>query len=109
MEIIDVPDRSRVGRPPDGSMTILEGSYQIHGATITLVELRRYVERRDDRGAYSLITARIRAGSHLIEMVYDEGYWGEDALERAAEFLRSQMGVAGLVLRAVVAIRDAAG
>lgn len=109
MDIVDVPGTGRTSRPPDGAVTILEGSYEVEGITVHLVELRQYIERRDDLGAYSLITAMVRAGSHSIEMVYDEGYRGEDALDRAKEFLVSQMGVSGLVLRAVIAIRDAAG
>ncbi len=109
VDIVDAPVTGRAGRPPDRAATILEGSYQVEGATVHLVELRQYVERRDDRGTYSLITAMVRAGPHSIEMLYDEGYRGEDALDRAREFLVSQMGVSGLVLRAVMAIRDAAG
>lgn len=109
MDIVDVPGAGRTSRPPDGAVIILEGSYDVQGYTVHLVELRQYIERRDDLGAYSLITAMVRAGPHSIEMVYDEGYRGEDALDRAKEFLVSQMGISGLVLRAVIAIRDAAG
>ena len=40
-------------------------------------------------------------------MMYDEGFRGEDSLKRTAEFVTSNMGISALILRSVIALRDA--
>ena len=39
-------------------------------------------------------------------MIYDEGFRGDDSLSRAKEFLISNLGISGLILRSVIALRE---
>ena len=91
-------------RDPDETILIMEGSYNMHDITVCRIELRRYIIRHDKLGTYSVITAHIHINDDTIEMRYDEGYRGDDALSRAAAFLRDMVGVSGLVLRARIAL-----
>ena len=75
----------RVARPPDKARVLMEGSMQNQGFSISKIELRQYVERRDDKlGDYSLLTAVVETDRGGVEMRYDEGFRGPDALESAA-------------------------
>jgi hypothetical protein len=48
----------RVARPPDKSKILMAGAMQNQGYSISKIELRQYVERREDKlGDYSLLTA----------------------------------------------------
>jgi hypothetical protein len=38
-------------------------------------------------------------------MIYDEGYRGEDSLNRTVKFLVSNMGLSALVLRSTIALK----
>lgn len=106
VRIVDMADPRRVDRDPDGHVVVLDGEYLIHGATVSKVELRLYAERREGE-TYSVITAAVQVGAHSVEMLYDEGYHGKDALVRAAEFLVSMLGISALVRRALIAMEEA--
>jgi hypothetical protein len=41
-----------------------------------------------------------------VEMIYDEGFRGEQSLLRASEFLTSNLGISGLILRSIIALRE---
>ena len=41
-----------------------------------------------------------------VEMIYDEGFRGENPLLRAAEFLTSNLGISGLILRSIISLRE---
>ena len=41
-----------------------------------------------------------------IEMIYDEGFRGENALEKAAEFVINNLGISALVLRSIVSLKE---
>ncbi|HZC88636.1 MAG TPA: hypothetical protein VE199_03375, partial [Nitrososphaera sp.] len=58
MNVTDI-DPSRLSRPPDRSKVLLAGgSQQNHGFTIKKIEIRQYIERKDEQlGEYSLLTA----------------------------------------------------
>ena len=74
---------------------------------ISDIELRLYLEKIDQNlGAYSLITSFVRTNKGTIEMIYDEGFLGEDALSRAFTFLTTNLGLSGLVLRSIISIRQ---
>ncbi len=74
---------------------------------ILKVELRLYVERTDEHlGDFSLITSFVETDKGTVEMIYDEGYRGADSLKRASEFLTSNLGISGLILRSVISLRD---
>jgi hypothetical protein len=65
------------------------------------------LERIDQKlGNYSLITSFVRTNKGTIEMIYDEGFLGEDALSRAFTFLTTNLGLSGLVLRSIISIRQ---
>ena len=53
-------------------------------------------------GPYSLITVLVETDKGIIEMTYDEGWRGTNALEEAAAFLTSHLGISGLILRSII-------
>ena len=108
MRIIDLHDPSRVEKKPDRIVVLLStGNFLQDEFTINKVELRLYNERVDENlGTYSLITSFVETDKGSIEMIYDEGFRGKDSLLRASEFLTSNLGISGLILRSVIAIRE---
>ena len=67
----------------------------------------QYVEKTDEKlGPYSLITSEITTNKGTIEMIYDEGFRGSDSLIRAVDFLTSNLGISGLILRSVIALKE---
>jgi len=108
MNIVDLHDPKRVDRTPD-TVEILfsSGNFIQDEFKISKVELRLYVERIDDElGAFSLITSYVETDSGSVEMIYDEGFRGEHSLKRASEFLISNLGISGLILRSIIALRE---
>ncbi len=108
MNIIDLHDPQRVNRTPDDVEVLLSsGNFVQDGFTISKVELRLYNERTDEKlGDYSLITSFVETDKGSVEMIYDEGFRGEEPLSRAAEFLTSNLGVSGLILRSIISLRE---
>ena len=73
------------------------------GYKIKNIELRLYIEKNDKKlGQYSLITSLVETDKGSVEMVYDEGYRGNDALETSSKFLSENLGVSGLILRSLI-------
>ena len=107
MTIVDLHDPQRVNRTPDDVKVLLSsGNFLQDGFTISKVELRLYNERTDEKlGNYSLITSFVETDKGSVEMIYDEGFRGENSLVRAAEFLASNLGISGLVLRSIISLR----
>ena len=107
MDIIDLHDPSRVNRNPDDVKTLLEnGDFVQDEFSISQIELRFYQEKIDEKlGPYSLITSFVKTNQGTIEMIYDEGFLGSDALSRAYGFLTTNLGLSALVLRSVISIR----
>lgn len=106
MDIVDLHDPSRVSRIPDEVKELLSGKFVQDEFTVTKVELRLYNEKVDEKlGVYSLITSFVQADLGSVEMIYDEGFRGENSLTRAVEFLTSNLGISGLILRSVIALR----
>jgi|SRR6185503_5858238 len=100
-------DEERIKAPPSGSTILFSGRSQEQGYTITRIELRRYVERKHDRlGDYSLLTVLVETDKGSVEMKYDEGFRGQEALESAASMLRQNVGLAALVNRALIELRQ---
>jgi hypothetical protein len=100
-------DPGRTGRPPDRSRVLLEkGSQKNQGFVIQKVEMRQYVERKDEKlGDYSLLTVVVETDCGAVEMKYDEGFRGPDALESAATMLTQYVGLASLVNRALIELQ----
>lgn len=108
MKIIDLHDPERVNRKPDQVEVLLSsGDFEDQGFLIKHVELRLYIEKIDKiLGAYSLITSFVETNKGTIEMVYDEGYRGEDSLIRAVKFLISNLGLSSLILRSIITLKS---
>jgi len=101
-------DPSRVDRKPDKSETLFTSSgYSEQEFLVTHVELRLYVEHKDENlGPYSLITSFVQTDKGSIEMIYDEGYRGENSLNRTVKFLISNLGLSALILRSIISLQN---
>ena len=107
MKIVDVVDSQRINRAPDKTLLILSQDYSDQGYTVKKIELRLYVEKIDKKlGPFSLITAYIETDKGSIEMLYDEGYRGENSLERAKDFLIMNLGISGLITRSLLSLNE---
>ena len=109
MKIVDISDPKRINRLPDSTLTIFsEENFSEHGYKIKKVELRLFIEKTDKKlGPYSLITCLVDTDKGSIEMIYEEGYHGENQLERSKDFLVSSLGISGLILRSIIALESA--
>lgn len=108
MKIIDLYDPQRVNRSPDSIEVLFSsGDFIQDDFKISRVELRLYNEKIDDKlGVFSLITSFVETDKGSIEMIYDEGFRGEDSLLRATQFLTSNLGLSSLILRSVIALEE---
>jgi hypothetical protein len=108
MKIIDLTNPQRVNRVPDKKITLLSGNYIEQGFQIKTVQLSQYIEKIDEKlGPFSLITILVATDKGSIEILYDEGYRGADTLEQTADFLKSHLGLSSLILRSVIALKEA--
>ena len=107
LKIIEL-DPQRVKKNPDQSETLFcSGDFFEQGFKITRVELHLYIEHTDEKlGPYSLITSFVQTDRGSVEMIYDEGYRGEDFLNRTVKFLISNLGLSGLILRSIIALKS---
>lgn len=107
-KIIEVAEPQRISRPPDKTILLLSGGKFIEqGHVVQNVSLNLYIQKKDEKlGSYSLMTALIETDKGIIEMTYDEGYRGEHALEEAAAFLTSHLGISGLILRSIMQLNQ---
>jgi len=108
MNIVDLHDPKRVDRTPDAVEVLFSsGNFIQDDFKISKVELRLYSEQNDEKlGVFSLITSFVETDRGSVEMIYDEGYRGENSLLRASEFLTSNLGISGLILRSVIALQE---
>ncbi len=108
MNIVDLHDPTRVDKIPDDVIVMLSsGNFVQDDFIISKVELRLYNERTDEKlGVFSLITSFVETNRGSVEMIYDEGFRGEESLLRAAEFLTSNLGISGLILRSIISLRE---
>ncbi len=98
---------SRVSRRPDKTHNLLTGEFAEQGFVIKLIELRQFVEKTDrDLGPYSLITSLVETDRGQVEMIYDEGFRGENALERAATFVLNNLGLSGIIMRSIISLNQ---
>lgn len=108
MKIIDVANPQRIRRKPDQTITLLDsGSFAEQGFVIKKIELRLFVEKTDHKlGTYSLITSLVETDKGDVEMIYDEGFMGENALGRTANFILNNLGLSGIILRSIIALNS---
>lgn len=103
-KVIEVVDSERIDRAPDKTIVLMSGGkFLERGHMVKSVMLNLYIQRRDAKlGPYSLITALVETDKGTIEMTFDEGYRGVNAIEEAAAFLTSHLGISGLILRSII-------
>jgi len=108
MHKVDLHDPARVAKTPDEIQVLFSsGNFIQDDFIISKVELRLYLERTDEKlGPYSLITSFVDTNRGSVEMIYDEGFRGESQLLRASEFLKSTLGISGLILRSIISLRE---
>ena len=104
MKYIDISNPKRVDRNPDKIIELLSsGSITERGYVIKNIQLRLYIEKYDKKlGQYSLITSLIETDKGSVEMIYDEGYRGNNALETSSKFLTENLGISSLILRSLI-------
>ena len=108
MKIVDLHNPSRVDKNPDDVYLLFDsGNFIQDEFSIKKVELRYYLERTDPHlGPYSLITSFVETDKGSIEMIYDEGFRGQNSLHRTASFIVSNLGISALILRSVISLRE---
>ena len=104
LKVKDVADPHLIDRVPDKTIVLLSnGKFKENGFTVRSVCLNLYILRKDEKlGPYSILTAYVETDKGSIEMTYDEGYRGENALEEAVAFLTSHLGISALILRSTI-------
>ena len=108
MKVIEVVNPERISRAPDKTIVLLSGGkFLEQDHVVKDISLNLYIQKKDEKlGPYSLITAVIETDKGYIEMTYDEGYRGINALEEAAAFLTSHLGISGLILRSIIQLNQ---
>lgn len=107
LKIFDNLSPSRINRQPDKTHNLLTGEFVEQGFVIKLIELRQFVEKTDEAlGPYSLITSLVETDKGQVEMIYDEGFRGENALERAATFVLNNLGLSGIITRSIISLNQ---
>ncbi|MGI0018765.1 MAG: hypothetical protein ACREA1_08645 [Nitrosotalea sp.] len=103
-KVIEVVDPERINRIPDKTIVLMSGgNFLEQGHVVKNVSLNLYIQKKDEKlGPFSLITVLVETDKGLVEMTYDEGYRGVNAIEEAATFLTSHIGISGLILRSVM-------
>ena len=104
MKYVDISNPKRIDRIPDKISQILsDGTTTEKGYKIKNIQLRLYTEKNDKKlGPYSLITSLVETDKGSVEIVYDEGFRGNNALERSSKFLTDNLGISSLILRSLI-------
>ena len=108
MKFVDVPDSKRIERDPDNrNIVFSDGKITQDDVEIKKIELLEYKINTDQNlGTYSIITALVDTDQGLIEILYDEGYRGDDALNDSANMLIQNLGLSGLILRSLISLKN---
>ena len=111
MKFVDVPDSKRIERDPDNRNVVFsDGKITQDDVEIKKIELLEYKINTDQNlGTYSIITALVDTDQGLIEILYDEGYRGDDALNDSANMLIQNLGLSGLILRSLISLKNKLG
>ena len=111
MKFVDVPDSKRIEREPDNRNIIFSnGKITQDGVEIKQIELLQYKIKTDENlGEYSIITALVDTDHGQIEILYDEGYRGNNALNESTTMLIQNLGLSGLILRSLLSLKNKLG
>ena len=103
MKFVDITDPQRIeSKPNNRSIIFSDGTIVQDGVTIKQIELLQYKIKTDQNlGEYSIITALVDTDQGQIEILYDEGYRGNDALNESVNMLIQNLGLSGLILRSL--------
>jgi len=109
VKVIDVVSPERINKVPDKTIILLSsGNFIEQGYVVKNIHLNLYIQNKDEKlGPYSLITAYLETDKGEIEIAYDEGYRGNNALEETASFLTTHLGISSLILRSVMQLKNA--
>jgi len=107
MKVIDVINPQRINRLPDKTIVLLSGGNFVEQSfTVKKIQLCLYIQKHDKKlGPYSLMTVQVETDKGEIEMMYDEGYRGKNALEETAGFLTANLGLSSLILRSIIQLK----
>ena len=108
MKIIDVVEPSKIDREPDQIISLIKnGKSTENGFQIQTVEMRSYKQNIDKKlGVFTIITAYVETDNGSIEILYDEGYRGENALKDSVKFLTENLGLSSLILRCTLSLQN---
>ena len=107
LKIIELNPERVKNKPDQTEIIFSSGDFFEQGFLITKVELRLYIENIDEKlGPYSLITSFVQTDRGSVEMIYDEGYRGEDFLNRTVKFLVTNLGLSSLILRSIISLKS---
>ena len=108
MKIIDVVEPSKIDREPDQIISLIKnGKSTENGFQIQTVEMRSYKQNIDKKlGVFTIITAFVETDNGSIEILYDEGYRGENALKDSVKFLTENLGLSSLILRCTLSLQN---
>jgi len=111
MKFVDIIDPQRIeSKPNNRSIIFSEGTIVQDGVTIKQIELLQYKIKTDQNlGEYSIITALVDTDQGQIEILYDEGYRGNDALNESVNMLIQNLGLSGLILRSLISLKNKLG
>jgi hypothetical protein len=111
MKFVDIPDSQRIeSKPNNRSIIFSDGTIIQDGVTIKQIELLQYKIKIDPNlGEYSIITALVDTNQGQIEILYDEGYRGNDALNESVNMLIQNLGLSGLILRSLISLKNKLG
>ena len=108
MKIIDVAEPSKIDCEPDKIITLIQNGNLVQDEfKIQTVELRSYKQHTDEKlGIFTIITAYVKTDKGSIEILYDEGHRGDDALNESANMLIQNLGLSGLILRSLISLKN---
>jgi len=108
MKFIDIPDPNRITNDPnDRTVIFSDGKITQDDIEIQKIELLQYKIKNDEElGVYSIITALIDTDHGIIEILYDEGYRGDNALVESVNMLIQNLGLSGLILRSIISLKN---
>ena len=111
MKFVDLPYSKRIELDPDNrNFVFSDGKITQDDVEIKKIELLEYKINTDQNlGTYSIITALVDTDQGLIEILYDEGYRGDDALNDSANMLIQNLGLSGLILRSLISLKNKLG
>ena len=108
MKIIDVAEPSKINREPDEIISLIQNGKSIEdGFQIQKVEMRSYKQAIDKNlGTFTILTAYVETDKGSIEILYDEVYSGETALDDSVKFLSENLGLSSLILRCTISLKN---